>query len=234
MNIQQNQDMQQFLTSKFTNEQLYQWMAGQLSAIYFQTYSLAFDLARSAQRAYQYELNTNQTFINFGYWDDLRKGLLAGEGLMLALTQMQKAYIEKNVRTFEINKTISLMQINPKALLDLKSKGECIFDLSEKLFDYDFPGHYCRKIKSISVSVPAVVSPYQNIKATLTQEANQIVLKPNLDAVNFLLGGKNARTPGPDALRSNWWINQQVALSRGVNDSGLFDVNLRDEQLPAF
>src|SRR6185369_4440159 len=104
--------------------------------------------ARSAERAYQYELNTATAFVNFGYWDNLHKGLCAGEGLMLALNQMDKAYLDGNVRTLEIERTISLMLLQPKALLDLKSKGECQFELTEKLFDYDFPGHYCRKIKS--------------------------------------------------------------------------------------
>ena len=232
--IQQNEEMEQYLTGKFTNKELYQWMISRLSTVYFQTYSIAFDIARSAQRAYQYELNSGQTFVNFGYWDNLHKGLTAGEGLMLALNQMEKAYVDNNGRSLEIEKTISLLQLNPKALLDLKTKGECIFEFPEKLFDYDFPGHYCRKIKTISISIPAVIGPYQNVKATLTQLSNQIIIKPNVGAVDFLLGGKNASAPGPDVLRSNWWINQQIAISRGVNDSGTFELNFRDEQYLPF
>ncbi|WP_157823288.1 hypothetical protein [Psychromonas sp. MB-3u-54] len=38
--------------------------------------------------------------------------------------------------------------------------------LLEKHFDRDFPRHYCRKIKSISVSLPAVVGSYQNVQAS--------------------------------------------------------------------
>ena len=44
---------------------------------------------------------------------------------------------------------ISLLQLNPLAFQRLKSTGKCKFGLSEQLFDYDFPGHYCCQIKTI-------------------------------------------------------------------------------------
>ena len=213
--IRQNEEIETYLKSKFTNKEIYQWMAGLLSQLYFQTYTLAHEMANSAQRAFQYELNTNKSFVNFGYWDNLHKGLLAGEGLMLALNQMNKAYIDENARALEIEKTVSLARLKPEALLDLKTKGECAFELSEKLFDEDFPGHYCRKIKSISVSIPAVVGPYQNISAALVQVGNHIILRPDIDAVSFLMGGDTATLPGTDVLRSNWRINQQMAITKG-------------------
>ncbi len=231
--LNQNAAKEAFLRTKFTNRELYQWMVEQLSTVYFQTYNIAFELARSAQRAYQFELNTNQTFINFGYWNDLKKGLLAGEGLMSALNLMEKAYLDNNSRTLEIEKTASLMQLDPQALLSLKTSGECEFALTEKLFDNDYPGHYARKIKTISISIPAVVGPYQNIKATLTQTGNSTIIKPDVNAVDFLLG--NTQTiPGTDVMRSNWWPNQQIAISRGTDDAGLFQLNFNDERYLPF
>lgn len=232
--IEQSDEMERFLAGKFTNKELYQWMISRLSTVYFQTYTLAYELAQAAQRAYQYEINTNAAFVNFGYWDNLRKGLLSGEGLTLALNQMEKAYINNNVRPLEIQRTVSLALLDPKALLDLKTKGECVFALTEKLFDYDYPGQYCRKLKSISISVPAVVGPYQNVKAVLTQLTNQIVLKPDANAVNFLLGSEQASVPGPDVLRSNWWINQQIAISNGASDNGMFQLSFQDERYLPF
>lgn len=232
--IKQNEAMDAFLKTKFTNEELYQWMMGRLSTIYFQTYSLAHELALSAQRAYQYELNTEQTFIDFGYWDSLRNGLLAGEGLTLALNQLEKAYLDNTPRLLEIEKTVSLLQLNPRALLDLLTRGECVFELSEKLFDDDFPGHYARKIKTVSISVPAVVGPYQNIHATLTQLSNRVVIKPDVHAVNFLLGGEDAVLPGADVLRSNWRVNQQIAISRGLDDAGMFALDFNDARYLPF
>jgi hypothetical protein len=232
--IEQNTQTEAFLRSKFTNLQLYQWMVGQISTIYFQAYTLALNIARSAQRAYQYELNSDRNFIAFGYWDDLHKGLTAGDGLMLALDQLEQAYIDGNARPREIERTVSLLQTYPEALLDLQRTGECIFTLPERLFDLDFPGQYSRKIKSISLSIPAVLGPYQSIKATLTQLRNDVLLKPNINGVKYLLGNPNAVTPDAGVLRSNWLVNQQVCLSRTQDDAGVFELNFRDERYLPF
>ncbi|NET85023.1 MAG: hypothetical protein F6J94_24835, partial [Moorea sp. SIO1F2] len=231
--IEQAKEIEDFLKDKFTNKELYQWMVGRLSSIYFPTYKIALDMAIAAQRAYQYELNQHDTFIEGPYWDSLHKGLLAGESLMLGLNQLEKAYIEGNVRRLEIEKTISLLQLNPKAFQQLKDTGKCEFKFSEKLFDFDFPGHYCRQIKTIAISIPAVVGPYQNINATLTQTSNKTLLKPDVQVVQFLLG-ETDEIPDTSILRSNWRRNQKIAISRGANDNGLFELNFRDERYLPF
>ncbi|MEI9806755.1 MAG: hypothetical protein WDO16_02105 [Bacteroidota bacterium] len=113
--IQQNKEMEEFMVTKFTNGELFQWMVSRLSTVYFQTYTLAYELALSAQKAYQFELNSDLSFVNFGYWDNLRKGLLAGEGLMLSLSQMEKSYLDNNRRFLEIEKN--------DFFIDNRSKG---------------------------------------------------------------------------------------------------------------
>ena len=40
--------------------------------------------------------------------------------------------------------------------------------IPEWLFDLDTPGHYLRRIKSVSVSIPSVVGPYTSINCKLT------------------------------------------------------------------
>lgn len=236
--IRNNDHLEAFYKNKFTNKELYQWMSTRISAIYFQAYNLAYAMAKAAERAYQFQYNTDRMFIRYGHWDDAYKGLLAGESLMQALDGMESdCILDNGCRLLEIEKTVSLLQLNPKALLDLKTKGECIFEMNEKLFDSDFPGHYARKIKTISVSVPAVIGPYQNIHATLTQLSNQLVMTPDrqgLDAVNYLLGGSITKMPDSAALRSDWWVNQQIAISKGVNDSGLFELNFEDPRFLPF
>jgi hypothetical protein len=232
--IAQNAEIAAFLKDKFTDKALYQWMSARLSVLYYQTYSLAVELARSVQRAYNYEMNVDTAFVNFGYWEGGRRGLLAGEGLMLALNQMEKSYLDRNSRTLEIEKTVSLLQLNPRALLDFIATGECIFELPEKLFDDDFPGHYCRKIAGVAVSIPAITGPYQNLHATLTQLSNQVVVKPDLNAIAYLLGEPDATLPDGSILRSNWWANQNVVLSRGLSDSGQFEPTMHDERYLPF
>jgi hypothetical protein len=209
-------------------------MADRIATVYFQSYQIALDMALVAQKAYQYELNSDDAFITMQYWDSLKKGLLAGEGLMFALTQLEKAYLDNSFRHLEIEKTISLLQLNPQAFLDLKATGKCTFSLDEILFDYDFPGHYCRKIKSVSLSIPAIVGPYQNIKATLSQTYNAVVYQADsaAKAVDFLLNGGTGERPS--GLRENWRPNQQIAISKGVDDSGMFVLNFNDERYLPF
>ena len=40
--------------------------------------------------------------------------------------------------------------------------------LPEALFDLDFPGHYLRRIKSVSLTIPCVTGPYSSVPCTLT------------------------------------------------------------------
>lgn len=245
--IGQAQGIDDYLKTKFTNQEMYQWMISRLSSVYFQTYNLALDLALQAQAAYQFELDSSAQMISFNYWDNLYKGLLAGESLMMSIQQMENAFFQNNTRTLEIEKTISLSQQFPEEFLKFKwghnggIQGALDFTLSEKLFDLDFPGHYCRKIKSISISIPAVIGPYQNLNATLTQNSNMtIMVADNLNAVKYAI---SKTTPGtglsptePDAgvLRQNWASSQAIAISKGVNDSGLFVLDFNDDRYLPF
>jgi Tc toxin complex TcA C-terminal TcB-binding domain/Concanavalin A-like lectin/glucanases superfamily/Neuraminidase-like domain/Salmonella virulence plasmid 28.1kDa A protein len=229
----QSQAVLDFLRTKFTNVELYQWMAGQVSSLYFQTYQLAYNMAQMAQMAFQYELNSQQTFLNPAAWNSLYQGLLAGETLNLSLAQLESAYVSNNTRKLNVRKTYSLRQQNPLALLQLLSTGYCTFELGELLYDLDFPGHYNRKIKTLTVSIPAVVGPYQNIHATLVQTHNTLVTKPSVAAVEYLVG-QSQDMPLDGSIRSNWNPNQEIVISTGVNDSGIFQVNLDDPQYLPF
>jgi hypothetical protein len=238
--IKNNESIDTFMRSKFTSKQLYQWMVEKLSAVYFQTYNLALQYAKAAQRAMQFELGLRESdvqYIGAGYWDSLKKGLLSGEQLQLDLDRLEKAHLEADHRRLEITRQISLAQVDPLALLHLKEKGICEFDLTEALFDSDFPGHYCRQIKSVSISLPAVLGPYESVNASLTQLAHRTLLSPNKAALKQLLQGPApGGAPEIDAkiLRADWRPNQQIAVSHGVNDSGLFQLNFQDERYLPF
>ena len=230
-NVSQQQEVNEFLQSKFTDKELYQWLLGKLSALYFQTYQLAYTLTLAAERAWQFERGHTQTFIQPGHWNALHKGLLAGEALMLDTLRMEKAYMDQDERRFEIEKTISLAHLDPQALLDLKNKGTCTFDLAEKDFAHDYPGHYLRQIKSISISFPALVGPYQNVHATLTQTSNKLLRTADAEGIQYLLGKSTAQ---PESLQVDVRANQQIALSQGLNDSGLFELNFNDARYLPF
>ena len=230
--IEQNKVVEAYLKDKFTNQELYQWMIGSLSGTYFQTYALALETARQAEASFQYETNSTQRFLSFDYWDSLHKGLTAGEGLRLALNRMDSAFRAGDARALNIVKTIPLSVLAPNALLDLIQTGKCSFVFSEALFDYDYPGQYARKIATISVSIPAVLGPYQEVKAILRQTRNYVVLDADAAAVKYLL---NNQDPRPSTgLREDWGVNQSIALSRGVDDSGMFVLDFQDPRYLPF
>lgn len=96
---------------------------------------------------------TSSDFISFGSWDSQRKGLLAGERLALDLRRSEVAFLEQNARKLEITKNVSLLQLDPRALVTLRAPGVCQFTLPEAFFDLDYPGQYFRRIKSVIISV---------------------------------------------------------------------------------
>ena len=199
-------------------------MKGQISGIFFQTYKMAYDLAKQAEKAYCYEhALTSSNFIKFGYSDSLRKGLLAGERLYQDLKRLEIAHIEKNKREYELTKHISLLQLNPLALITLRETGECEIDLPEWLFDMDYPGHYMRRIKSVSLTIPCVTGPYTNVNCTLTMLSNTTRIK-------------NTGTDYTDdsCFLKKFDATQSIATSTGQNDSGMFELNFRDERYLPF
>jgi Tc toxin complex TcA C-terminal TcB-binding domain/Neuraminidase-like domain len=224
-------EVETYMRGKYTNQELYSWMAGQVAGVYFQAYQLAFDVAKRAERAYRHELGLNDSnFVRFGYWDSLKKGLLAGEKLYQDLKRMEVAYLDLNKREYEITKHISLAQLDPIALLRLKQTGECFVSIPEALFDIDFTGHYMRRIKAVSVTIPCVTGPYTGINCTLT------LLKSSIRHSSALSGDLYARAANEQDSRfsDSFGAIQSIVTSSGQNDSGLFEQNLRDERYLPF
>jgi Tc toxin complex TcA C-terminal TcB-binding domain len=217
-------------TKKFTNQDLYGWMVSDLSSSYFACYQLAFTFAKKAERAFRFERGlTESSFIQFGYWDSLRKGLLAGDRLHLSLLQLDAAYTDQNVREYEISRDISMLLNAPLALISLKETGVCEIMLPETLFDSDYPGHYMRRIKSLSLTIPCVVGPYTSLNCTLTLLTNKtrISSDPGDQYFEDLQNGDNR-------FVNNFAAVQSIATSHGMNDAGLFEINFRDERYLPF
>ncbi|MEJ7711902.1 MAG: hypothetical protein WKF84_19040 [Pyrinomonadaceae bacterium] len=214
---------------KFTNHQLYHWMVGQLSGIYFQSYQLAYDVAKRAERNYRYELGLRDSnYIQFGYWDSLKKGLLSGERLHYDLKRMEIAYLDQNKREYEMTKHVSLVTFDPKALIKLKKTGACFVSLPEALFDMDYAGHYLRRIKSIGVTIPCVTGPYTSVNCTLT------LVKSSMRTGNMLLAGKYRRQDTDARFSDSVGAVQSIVTSGAQNDSGMFEPNFRDERYLPF
>lgn len=68
--------------TKYTNEQLYDWMEKSLRNLYFQAYTLAMTMARRAERAFAFEKGQKVSITRpGGYWDASRDRLFAADHL---------------------------------------------------------------------------------------------------------------------------------------------------------
>lgn len=225
MQIENASRLENYLKDKFTSKEFYGWMKDQLTNLHKQSYDLPFEMAKKAEMAFEFEKGATDTvLINYNYWDNSRYGLLAGEKLQLALRKLETAYQEENTRQFELTQHISLKAINPEEFLKLRETGQCNFELFEELFELDYPGHYNRRIKSVSISIPCVVGPYTSISATLRLTKNQVRIFPDAtsdynDRDSFI---------GKDTPVST------IATSAAQQDSGVFELNFRDERYLLF
>ncbi|MCY9702635.1 neuraminidase-like domain-containing protein [Paenibacillus alvei] len=214
-------------SARFTNQALYNWMAGRLSSLYYQMYDAALPLCLMAKQALEKEIGPDKTvgLFTLPAWNDLYQGLLAGEALLLELQKLENLWLEEDKRGMEAVRTVSLDTLlrkeNPetgfadfvKEVLNGKTPDpvggvsaqlqnnifSATLDLSTLGLDRFYnQAEKAHRIKNLSVTLPALLGPYQDIAATLS------------------LGGET------------------VALSHGVDDSGLFITDLNDSRFLPF
>ena len=209
-----------FLQQRYTGSELYRWLAKELQRTYYQAYQLAFDLAKRAERCYQFELGVpSAKFLQYGHWDNTRKGLLAGDKLMHDIRRMEVAHRDNNRREYELTKQISLELTDPVSLQQLRETGSCTIRLDESLFDLDHPSHYMRRIKAVRLSMPAVTGPYTPVTGTLSLATSTIRVEPDRS-------NDPVAAPGGGTTR--------IAISHAQSDAGMFEANLRDERYLPF
>ncbi len=224
------------MKTKFTNQSLYSWMQGKLSTLYYQFYDLVAMRCLKAQLGYQWETQDTSTFIQPGAWDSHRAGLLCGEALMLNLTQMESAYLDWDSRSLEVNRTVSMLSemgegvdFNTEVNLALKKQDLSVsskhtivmgdndvlmakIDLNALNIEVDYPDavvgdNKVRRIKQVSISLPALLGPYQDIQAVLSYSGNGDLIHQSC---------------------------KQAAISHGMNDSGQFQLDFNDSRYLPF
>ncbi len=215
--------------TKETTIGFYTFMKREVKALYNNAFQLAFETAKKAERALHNELgDSSLTYIQYNYLDGA-EGLLAGEKLMFDLKTMEMAYHDLNQREYELTKHLSLLQIDPLALVQLRATGSCTFTLPEEAFDLDGPGHYFRRIKSVALTLPCVAGPYTSVNCTLTLQKSTIRTKTGL------YNNKYARQSSDDPRFDDYYGTiQSIVTSSAQSDSGLFETNLKDERYLPF
>ncbi|MCB9234044.1 MAG: hypothetical protein H6581_20475 [Bacteroidia bacterium] len=219
--IEQVEEVFEFYGDKFSNLGLLDWLSKELRSLYRQTYQDAMQMARLAERALRFERgDANTPLLEGSYWDASRSGLLAGEKLLNDLRVMEQFFLETDHRKLEIDQAFSVAQLDPEAIIGLKTTGECTFTIPEFAIQRFYPGAFRCKIRSARLSIPCVTGPYTNVSATLSLLSSKIRIQPSMDLANLRLVPPS-RT-------------QTIATSTAQNDGGVFNLNFQDSRYLPF
>ncbi|MCI0627640.1 MAG: hypothetical protein L0387_39320 [Acidobacteria bacterium] len=185
-----------FLSNKFTNVELYDWMSGVLEGVYSFFLQQATAMAKLAENQLAFERQeVPPAFIQADYWeapsDEMgtstdgnapnRHGLTGSARLLQDIYQLDQHAFETNKRKLQLTKTISLAQMAPAEFQLFRETGVMKFETPMAMFDRDFPGHYLRLIKRVRTSVVALIPPSQGIRATLSSLAvSRVVIGPEM------------------------------------------------------
>ena len=208
LQIAHSAEVRDFMERKYTNQQLYDWMSGQLATLHFQAWQLAQSTARKAQACYNHELGRTDDFIGSAHWDGTRKGLLAADRLQLDLERMDQAYLDNDERELELTKHVSLARLDPFALAHLRATGECWFQVPEVLFDLDCPSHYFRRISSVALSAACVAGAQGQVNLALTMHGSRL----RSDATGTVTESSSSDMPS-------------IVTSTASQDAGLFNAD---------
>ncbi len=222
--------VEEFLRTKYTGQQLYEWTVAQLSSVYFQAYQLAYDMARRAERAYRFEVGDTTTapIITFGYWDSLKQGLLAGDRLLNDLRRLEVTALERNKRRLQATTHISLASLMPDKLLELRATGTTSIEVAEWMLARENPGWVNQRIVSVSVTAPCVTGPYTGVHAGLTL-TSAVVRVDDRTA-----GGFGDAFVGGDQFRAAPPVVSSIRTSHGVDDKGRVPGARADDRYEAF
>ena len=250
--IEHSKEVQDFLRDKFTTHDLYLHLQKETFALYSKTFDLARYAAHQALHSFNLERgHTTRRFLPECAWDDLREGLTAGEKLSAALRHMEKAYLDENVREYELTKHFSLRLHFPAEFLRLRTTGYCEIDIPEWMFDLDFPGHYMRRIKNVTITIPCVTGPYTGVHCRLTLLSSSTRIDPRLSAPQHecccppdpcchscdeeeRLAREYIACPDDPRIVRQYGAREAVATSTGQNDSGLFQLDFNDPRYLPF
>lgn len=233
--IDNSQEVLDFLTSKYTNQDLYSFMEGRVRTLYYQTYQMAYSWARKAEACFRFDRGIKDTnFIQPGYWEPGHDGLLSGEALFMSLKNLEAAYHEDRGHDFEVSKFFSLRQNNPLALLQLRENAACEFAVPEILYDMDFPGHYLRKIKAVTLTIPCIIGPYTTVNCTVRLTSHKYrfdsTARDKKDYVEKTPDQGGSAINGDPRFDTVLVPITAAAVSTANNDGGVFDLSFSNAE----
>ncbi|MFC7771838.1 neuraminidase-like domain-containing protein [Salinirubellus sp. GCM10025899] len=187
-------DMVKFHRNKFFDTEMYRWMSGVLKRIYRYFLQQTASVARLAQRQLAFERQSMpRQFIQTDYWElpsndgssdgqgEERRGITGSERLRQDITELDQWEFRTDERKLQVEKTISLSDVDPIALQQFRETGVLPFETTLDQFDRDHPGQYMRLIEDVSVDLVALTPPDEGINATLrTSGTSRVVVGDTL------------------------------------------------------
>lgn len=234
MQAQHSNETLDFLTNKFTNVELYDWMSNVLEGVYSFFLQRATAMAKLAENQLAFERQEAPvSFIQADYWEAPsdtsigprsdsrgpdRRGLTGSARLLQDIYQLDQHAFETNKRKLQLSKTISLARMAPFEFQLFRETGVLTLRTPMELFDRDFPGHHLRLIHKVRTSVIALIPPTEGIRATLsTTGLSRVVIGPEVFQTVVV-----RRAP------------ESVALSSPNNAIGVFELEAQSEMLLPF
>ncbi len=196
MQADHTEEVADFLATKFTNVELYDWMSNILEGVYsfFLQQATAMAQLAASQLAFERQ-EAPRPFIQADYWEAPlgadagtlsrentpdRRGLTGSARLVQDIFQLDQYAFSTDRRKQQLTKTISLAQLAPSEFQRFRENGVMPFATPMTLFDQDFPGHYLRLIKRVRVSIIALIPPIAGIKATLSSSGlSRVIINTN-------------------------------------------------------
>jgi hypothetical protein len=103
------------------------------------------------------------------------------------------------------------------------------------MLDLDFQGHYFRRLRSVSMTIPCIAGPFTSVNCTLRLVRNHIRTNTTMNEDGLYEHNHDEGAwIDDDRFRSSNVPVTSIATSSAQNDAGMFELNFRDERYLPF
>ena len=210
----------EFLATKFTNAELFEWMSGVLGRVYAYFLQQATALAQLAEAQLAFERQELPAgFIGADYWRDTtaggadarratRRGLTGSARLLQDIFRLDQYAFETDRRKLHLTQTFPLSQIAAFELQQFRETGVLTFAMPEDAVRPRISGPLPAPGQAGRVSLIALLPPGRGVRATLSTSgvSRTVVARGPFDTVTL------RRQP------------ESIAFTSPINASGLFEL----------
>jgi hypothetical protein len=114
-----------------------------------------------------------------------RRGITGSARPLQDIVKLDEHAFDIDRRQLHLTQTTAVSQIAGYELAQFRQTGVLTFAIPQSMFDRDFPRHYLRVVKQVSVSLIAIVPPVRGPRATLSASgvSRAVVARDSFDTV---------------------------------------------------